>query len=171
MRLKATSSLLHLLLAEDMVTTMGKTMGLMWGSHFSHRKLYHASSLTLLSTGKYLWSANERKCTLDMTSKFYLVFKIFVKSKYNTRSPISQYKWLSQKKKKKHITVGLWSFKDGQLRIILLNILFCKNKVNKTLLSTYNVLPLYWTWSMLLSSFVITWTVLSSFYRGGNWGS
>lgn len=46
-------------------------------------------------------------------------------------------------KKKKHITVGLWSFKDGQLRIILLNILFCKNKVNKTLLSTYNVLPLY----------------------------
>lgn len=83
------------------------------------------------------------------------------------RSPVSQYKWLS---KKKHTSVGVWSIKGRKLRIILLNILFHKN-INITSLSTYNVLPLYWTLSMLFPIVIITWIILSLFYRRGNWGS
>lgn len=75
-----------------------------------------------------------------------------------------------KKKRHKHTSVGLWSFKGGKLRIILLNILLCKN-INITLLSTNNVLPLYWTFTILCPIFFITWIVLSLFYRRGNWGS
>ena len=45
------------------------------------------------------------------------------------------------------------------------------NFPNKTVSSTYNVLPLYKTFRMLFSIFIATWVIiLSLFDRGGNWG-
>lgn len=66
--------------------------------------------------------------------------------------------------------MGVWSVKGRKLRIILQNILFHKN-TNITLLSTSNVLPLYWTLRMLFPIVIITWIILSLFYRRGNRGS
>lgn len=167
-RLKATSSLFHLLLAEDKVITLREATGLIWGNIFSHMDPY-SSSHTFLFTRNCLWYAAQKKIYSQHYEHNCIQFsKFVVKSKCNSRSHISQCKWLSPQK----CIQRIWQWDCGPLGVenLLLNISLCKN-TNKTVSSTYNVLPLYKTFRMLFSIFIATWVIiLSLFDRGGNWG-